>query len=411
MRVLLFPRSAFSLTVLFLLIEFFDELNYGIRNAAMPAIRAELGLNYAQVGLLLGLPHIVGSSLEPILMLLGDTQLRKRLVVGGGAAIFLTLVTVALTRSFLPLLVALVLGFMASGAFVTLSQATMMDLNRGREAEMMARWTAAGSLASLVGPLLLASVFSMGLSWRWAFAGLAAFCLCLTLTAMLKRFPLYWTTGDVHSKGTVSDSQPLARRTTAKTLLEGLKQGLRNRSLLRWFVLLQLSDLLLDVLLGYLPLYFTDVMGLSLNQTSLLLSILMVAGLTADILLIPILKRFPGRKVVRLSAGVVTVLYIAWLLISPLWAKIGLIILIKLCTLGWYQVLQGEAFASFPGRSGTVMALNAVFGLTAGAAVWFIGWVAAQLGLPAAMWVLLLGPLSLFAFVPGFSRTPQPSSS
>ena len=52
-------RGSFSLAFLFLLIEFFDELNYGVEGAALPAIRTDLGLSYAQVGLLLGLPAII----------------------------------------------------------------------------------------------------------------------------------------------------------------------------------------------------------------------------------------------------------------------------------------------------------------------------------------------------------------
>jgi FSR family fosmidomycin resistance protein-like MFS transporter len=92
-------------------------------------------------------------------------------------------------------------------------------------------------------------------------------------------------------------------------------------------------------------------------------------------------------------------------LLAPwLWAKIGLIILIKLVTLGWYEVLQGEAFATIPGRSGTVMAINSVVGLAGGVISFVIGWVAARAGLPAAMWILLAGPVCLVLFVPRYKR-------
>src|SRR5512139_2861534 len=84
-----FLRGGLSLTFLFLLIEFFDELNYGIGNAALPAIRNDLGLTYAQVGLLLGIPGVISSFIEPVLMLLGDTRWRKRVISLGGLAIVL----------------------------------------------------------------------------------------------------------------------------------------------------------------------------------------------------------------------------------------------------------------------------------------------------------------------------------
>jgi FSR family fosmidomycin resistance protein-like MFS transporter len=103
---------------------------------------------------------------------------------------------------------------------------------------------------------------------------------------------------------------------------------------------------------------------------------------------------------VRISAAVMTVFYIAWLLAPGPWAKIILILVVRMGTLGWYPVLQGEAYASARGKSGTVMALTSLAGPIAGALTWLVGWVAGRAGLPAAMWVLLAGPISLLIFMP-----------
>src|SRR4030042_2565985 len=172
-------RGATSLTFLFMLIEFFDELNYGVGNAALPAIRTDLGMTYVQVGLLLGLPGIINTFIEPVLMLLGDTRYRKHIMLGGGLAIVLSLVAIASANSFSLVLVAMVIGFPASGAFVSLSQATLMDLNPGREPHMMARSTVSGSVANLIGPLILAAGLALGFGWRWAYFGMAILCLIL----------------------------------------------------------------------------------------------------------------------------------------------------------------------------------------------------------------------------------------
>jgi FSR family fosmidomycin resistance protein-like MFS transporter len=387
-------RGVASLTFLFLLIEFFDELNYGVGNAALPAIRNDLGLSYVQVGLLLGLPGIVNTFIEPVLMLLGDTRFRKQIMLGGGLAIIFSLLAIAGTRSFAFVLMGMVIGFPASGAFVSLAQATLMDHNPGREPQMMARWTLFGSIANLIGPLVLAAGFASGLGWRWMYFAMAGMCLLLVGLTWMRKIPLH-----PQMENSSQSTRPL------RNLLQGLSESVRNPKLMRWMVLLQLSDLLLDVLTGYLPLYFTDVAGFSVAQASLMLSVLMLAGLISNIVLIPILERFPGRKVVRLSAGVTGVFYAAWLLVPWMWAKIGLIVLIKLVTLGWYEVLQGEAFATVPGRSGTVMAINSVIGLLGGGISFLVGWVAAQAGLPAAMWILIAGPISLVLFVPGHKNT------
>jgi FSR family fosmidomycin resistance protein-like MFS transporter len=394
-------RGVSSITFLFLLIEFFDELNYSVGNAALPALRTDLGLTYVQVGLLLGVPGIINTFIEPVLMLLGDTRFRKHIMLAGGVAIAVSLLTIAASNSFTLALVGFVIVYPASGAFVSLSQATLMDLNPGREPQMMARWTLSGSVANLVGPVVLAAGFALGLGWRWAYISLAVMFLVLVVITMLRHIPLPprpYTSPSLGHPGI--------------DLLHGLWQALRNPKLMRWMVLLQSSDLLLDVLTGYLALYFTDVMGLSIAQASVMMGVLMGAGLISNIVLIPLLDRYPGRKLVRLSAAVTAVLYAAWLLVPWLWVKVFLIVLIKLVTLGWYEVLQGEAFGEASGRSGTVMAINSIIGLLGGGVAFLIGFVAARAGLQAALWILLAGPISLVLFVPKYRpQSPLPQIS
>jgi FSR family fosmidomycin resistance protein-like MFS transporter len=130
----------------------------------------------------------------------------------------------------------------------------------------------------------------------------------------------------------------------------------------------------------------------------------MATSLASDLLLIPLLEKLPGRWVIRTSATVTSLIYPAMLFSPWLPFKIFLAVALRFTTLGWYSVLQGEAYATLPGRSGTVMALNAISGVIGGAMAWLTGWVAAQAGLPVAMWLLLLGPLSLVLFVPRPAR-------
>ena len=389
-------RGAVSLSLIFLLIEFFDELNYGASGAALPALRADLGLTYAQVGLLLGLPHMIGTLVEPILMLLGDTRLRRRLVIGGGLAVSASLMLIAGARSFPALLLAFILSFPASGAFVSLSQATLMDLNPGREPHWMARWTVFGSLGNLIAPLAMAVGFALGLGWRWAFTALAGLALALTLAALVNRFPPRPALAETRP----GDEEPPRRGMPVSEMARSLWAAARNPRLWRWTLLLQLADLMLDIFTGYAALYFTDVVGATPEQASLALTALMLAGLAADLALIPLLERVPGRKLVRLSAAAALIVFPAWLLAPWPAAKIAGLVLIRFATLGWYPVLQGEAYASAPGQSGTVMALGSLAGFLGGALTWLVGWTASRAGLPAAMLLLLAGPLSLVLFVP-----------
>jgi len=72
----------------------------------------------------------------------------------------------------------------------------------------------------------------------------------------------------------------------------------------------------------------------------------MATSLAADLLLIPLLERFPGRTLVRTAAGTACLIYPVWLLIPWPSLKIGLLVLLRFSTIGWYQVRQGEAYAS-----------------------------------------------------------------
>ena len=318
-------------------------------------------------------------------MLLGDTRWRRALVLGGGLAVAATFGAVAIVSGFPPLLAAFALGSPASGAFVILSQASLMDLNPGRQPRAMARWSLAGALGSLLGPLMLAAVLFVGASWRWAFAGIAVAALLLVVLIAKRQFPT---------------DMPNHRDANAVGLLKSLLQAVTDPALLRWFVLLEFSDMLLDRFTLYVPLYFTDVVGISAAQSSMVAALLMLSGLVGDFFTVRLLERIPGRRLVRISAALVAVLYALWLLLPGLTPKLILLVLIGVGRLGWYAVLQGEAYATRPGRTGTVMAVNALAAFAAGAVSAGLGYAAEELGLGGAMWLLIIGPLALALLVP-----------
>ena len=68
----------------YLVIEFLDELVFGVNEAAWPLIRTDLSLNYVQIGLLLSVPGIVSGISEPFLGILGDVWKRRVLILAGG---------------------------------------------------------------------------------------------------------------------------------------------------------------------------------------------------------------------------------------------------------------------------------------------------------------------------------------
>ena len=77
------PRIT-TLMLVLLVIEFLDEFVFGIQEAGWPLIRDDLDLSYAQIGILLSSPRLLGSVVEPPIGILGDVWKRKWLILGGG---------------------------------------------------------------------------------------------------------------------------------------------------------------------------------------------------------------------------------------------------------------------------------------------------------------------------------------
>jgi len=387
---------AFAFTLL--LIEFLDEFVFGAREAAWPLIRTDLGLNYIQIGLLLSLPSLVSSIIEPFLGVLGDVWKRHVLILGGGVFFAASLLLTVLSQSFLVLLLSFILAYPASGAFVSLSQAALMDTDPARHEHNMARWTFAGSLGVVTGPLALGTAAMLGLGWRGLFSFFAA--LSFSVLAIAWRFP---SASYQPAPGQSSDA-PLPN---TRSLISNLKDGivnalraLRRGEVLRWLTLLQFSDLMLDVLLGFLALYFVDIVHVSEAEASIAVAVWTGVGLLGDFLLIPLLERVRGLTYLRFSVAVELVLFPTFLLVPTLWVKLVLLGLLGLFNSGWYSILQGRLYSAMPGQSGTVMTVGNIFGLVGGLIPLALGWVAQRFDLRVAMWLLLLGPIALMVGIP-----------
>src|SRR5438034_251350 len=122
-------RGAAIFVFVLLAIEFLDEFVFGAREAAWPVIRDDLHLSYEQIGLLLSIPELVAACIEPWLGILGDVWKRRVIVIGGGVFFMIALLLTSVSHQVGLLLVSFVLFYPASGAFVALSQSTLMDLD------------------------------------------------------------------------------------------------------------------------------------------------------------------------------------------------------------------------------------------------------------------------------------------
>lgn len=369
-----------------LLIELLDEIVYGAREAAWPLIRDDLGLNYIQIGLLIGIPGLLASFIEPFIGIFGDIGYRRRLMLSGGLSFAISLLLTGLSADFGLLLASFILFYPSSGAFVNLAQAALMDHQPDRHEHNMARWTLAGSLGVVLGPLALGAAVMVGAGWRGLF--LVFGLISLLAVAAAWRLHITEGQGDTESPGSLRDG------------LLGAWAALRRGSVLRWLILLQFADLMMDVLLGYLALYFVDVAGVSEAEVGIAVAVWTGIGLIGDILLIPLLERVRGLTYLRLSAWINLLLFPAFLLAESLPLKLVLLALLGFFNAGWYSVLQGNLYSAMPGQSGTVMTVGSVTGLIGSIIPLLIGVLAERLGLGMAMWALLLGPIALVIGLP-----------
>jgi len=377
-----------------LMTEFLDELVYGAGEAAWPLIRDDLALSYTQIGILIAVPGLFSSIVEPILGILADRWRRRMLILGGGALLAAALALTAVSRSFAPLLLSFMLFYPASGAFVSLSQATLMDVDPERREPNMARWTLAGSLGVVTGSLLLGAAAALGLGWRPIYAAFAVLTVIPLL--LLARFP---------SRRFSNTETP--KRVSLKLVWAGFAdafRALRRPEVRRWMTLLWASDLMLDVLLGFLALYFVDVVRTSQATASLAVTIWTVFGLLGNLLFIPLLERVESLRYLRWSAVAVLALYGTLLLVPTHWAKLILLGALGFCNAGWYSVLQAQVYATMPGHSGIALTVGNLFGLVAGLIPLALGLIAENFSLIAAMALLLLGPLTLLAGLPRTGR-------
>lgn len=354
---------------------------YGLQGAVLPQLKSDLALSYTDVGLLFTIPGLIGLLSDPLGGLIGDTRWRRALVVGGIAATAAGLFITGVAQAFPVILLSFSILYIASGAYVNLAQATLIDRASERSEQTMARWTLLGSIGVTVAPLLVTGLFYFGYGWRGLYLALAAGAAIYTVPLLRERF-------DAHS-GAHEEITSVTR------LWENLRTALRSRELLRWVILTELADLMLDRLLEVTGLYFHDVVGVSTAAASGAVATFTAAGLVGNILLVPLLERVSGIRVLRVTALVVLGLYAALLLVPLPAAKFVLIGLISLSTTGWFPILRAKCYQSLPGQSGVVVSVTSLGSVLSLFVPLLIGRIGDTFGLQWAMWVLILGPLAL----------------
>jgi FSR family fosmidomycin resistance protein-like MFS transporter len=169
---------------------------------------------------------------------------------------------------------------------------------------------------------------------------------------------------------------------------------------LRLLLLLESADLLLDTFHGFLALYLHDVAGQTRSAAALGVGVWTGAGLVGNWLLLPLLRRTNGGRVLRTTALAALGAYPAFLLLPGLVPKLLLLAALGLLGSAWYPIPKAWLYDALPGRSGAAVAVGGMGGIAASLVPLLLGALAGAAGLGVTMWVLLLAPVALLALVP-----------
>src|SRR5262249_29790431 len=123
--------------------------------------------------------------------------------------------------------------------------------------------------------------------WRAFFVGATGLSFILVL--MLKQFA--FPTNSSQAGSGVSDFGP-----ALESGIASVWRAIRRPDVLRWLILLECADLLMDVLYSYLALYFVDVVGANQEQATLVVTVWTGVNLLGDFLIIPLLERVRGLR-------------------------------------------------------------------------------------------------------------------
>jgi FSR family fosmidomycin resistance protein-like MFS transporter len=369
-------------------VELLDEFVYGLQGAVIPKIRDDLALTYTQIGLLTTIPGLIGLVADPLIGLLADTRYRRVIALGGISATALGLLLTGISSTFAILLIAFSILFIASTAYVNLAEATLVDRDPNRAEQTMARWTVLGYIGVTLAPLIVTALFAFDQDWRGVYIAAGFVAMLYALLLARQKFDLH--AGAEHA-------------IAPRKILRDIVAAIRTPELVRWIVLTECADLLLDKLLEVTALYFHDVAGVELAVASGAVAVFTIAGLIGNLALVPALEKISGTRVLRVTAFIALIVYVAFLIVPNVWIKFALIAILSFCTASWFPITRGKTFAVLPGQSGLVIAITSLGNLSSIFVPFILGNIADAVGLQSAMWILALGPIALLIGLPRHS--------
>jgi predicted MFS family arabinose efflux permease len=369
-------RAPSALLPSLLFVRLADEWFTFFPAGALEPIRADVGLAYADVGLVLT-ALTAGGLLGNGFAAAADFVDRRRLASGGALVYALCLIAFAVGDALPVLLVAGFVWGAASDAFAHSCEVALVDLYRDDVAPALGQVNAYGAVGDLLGPLSLAGAAATGLGWRGAFAAGAALMLLYAGWLAARPFPA---------------PRP---RPGAATPAQAVLGVVRDRRIILLAVVDGLFGLLDEPFWGFTVAFLERERGLAPAAATAVVGVAVAAGI-AGFLSVPAFtgRWAPAWLLVRL--GAVLAAAVAALIALPL----APLQLAAAATFGFtgavfYAVLQATYLALRPGQAGTSKAVVSTIGCFGIGVPTLVGAVADAYGLTAGLAVYGAVPIAI----------------
>jgi predicted MFS family arabinose efflux permease len=340
----------------------------------MESIRADLGLSYAQAGVLLALLP-AGGVLGTVLMVAADFVSRRVLGAGGAFVFALSLLVFATGRSFIVLAVAAFMWGAASDAFVHATQLALAELAGDELDATLARTNLLGSLGELLGPVTLALAAAADLGWRPVFAAGGVLMLAYAGWLAAQRLP-----------------PPRPDGSTPWSMARAVAKDAR---VLRLAAIWALSAALDAPFLGFLIANLEETRRVS-TATAAALVVAVVTGGMATYAVLAVVRR-PVSTRSRFVLGSSGLLVTTVVMVGAPWTPV-----VALAGVGFgaagallWVALQATTYRLRPGQVGTTQAVISGLSTVSVTIPPLVGVAADRLGLGAAMWLFTLAPVGI----------------
>jgi MFS transporter, FSR family, fosmidomycin resistance protein len=354
---------------------------------AAPDVEQHQALDHGAYTLLVfAVPLLLSAIFEAAVALISHAAPRRRVIAVALAVLSAALLLCACATT--PLLLALGLGVAgaASGAACATAEAELVQRNPGALDQVMARWMLFGGLGDVLAPVVVATLFALGASYRAGFVVVLAFTLFESVSFFRSQAPDDGTASEIDSDDE-EESIPLR---------EALRLSLSDRRLWLWLFGCSLCTLLDELIAALIALRLRTELGATDAQAAACLTLYSAGIVVGAYITERAVTRWGWRRVLGVNGAGSAILLVCVVLSDSVVPLTSSLFFLGCMAAAHYPILLARAYESAPGRAAIVNAMTESFVLLDLALPPLLGALADRHGLGSALLCLLAQPVGVF---------------